>query len=389
MRPLCSLCLCGDYNFSTNVSPTENTEKPSGCLELHGYGWPGMINQTKSPGSNGAHLTLPYDALLVVSFGGPEGMDDVMPFLENVLRGRNVPRERMQVVAKHYELFDGISPINQQNRNLIAALERELKAKGPELPIYFGNRNWHPMLADTLKQMRADGIKQALAFVTSAYSSYSSCRQYLEDIERARESIGPDAPRVEKLRAFHNHPSFIEANVANVRAALEQIPEERRLATQLVFTAHSIPESMAINCDYAAQLEETSRLVAAALDTERWRLVFQSRSGSPTQPWLGPDVCEYLRELHAAGTRDVVVAPIGFVSDHMEIVYDLDTEALALCHELGLNMIRAATAGTHPAFVEMIRELIMERVYPETPRRALGSFGPRADCCAQGCCLLT
>lgn len=328
----------------------------------------------------------PYDALLVVSFGGPEGIDDVMPFLENVLRGRNVPRERLLVVARHYELFGGVSPINEQNRNLIRRLQEELKAKGPRLPIYFGNRNWHPMLADTLATMRADGIRRALAFVTSAYSSYSSCRQYLEDIERARHAVGPDAPRVEKLRAFHNHPGFIEANVGNGRQALEQIPEERRAATQVVFTAHSIPESMATNCDYVAQLEETSRLVAAGLGVEDCRLVFQSRSGSPLQPWLGPDVCEYLRELKGRGARDVVVAPIGFVSDHMEIVYDLDTEAMRLCRELGLNMIRAATVGTHPRFVEMIRELVMERIYPETPRRSMGSFGPRADHCAPDCC---
>jgi ferrochelatase len=345
-----------------------------------------MINQTRP--SSVKEST--YDALLVVSFGGPEGMDDVMPFLENVLRGRSVtlPRERMLAVAKHYELFGGVSPINQQNRNLIAALERELKAKGPHLPIYFGNRNWHPLLADTLARMRADGIRKALAFVTSAYSSYSSCRQYLDDIESARQTVGPAAPRVEKLRAFHNHPGFIEANVDSVRAALEQIPEERRATTQVVFTAHSIPEAMAVNCDYAAQLEETSRLVAVALGVEQWQLVFQSRSGSPSQPWLGPDVCEYLRGLHAAGKRDVVVAPIGFVSDHMEIVYDLDIEALTLCRELGMNMIRAATAGTHQRFVEMIRELIMERVDPETPRRAVGRFGPRADCCAPDCCSL-
>ncbi|HUS10608.1 MAG TPA: ferrochelatase [Pyrinomonadaceae bacterium] len=329
----------------------------------------------------------PYDALLVISFGGPEGMDDVMPFLENVLRGRNVPRERLLAVAKHYELFGGVSPINEQNRNLISALQQELKAKGPHLPIYFGNRNWHPMLADTLATMHADGIRRALALVTSAYSSYSSCRQYLEDIERARQAVGPDAPRVEKLRAFHNHPGFIEANVENVRKALEQIPEERRAATQLVFTAHSIPESMATNCDYVAQLDETSRLVAAGSGLEHWRLVFQSRSGPPSQPWLGPDVCEYLRELR--GARDVVVAPIGFVSDHMEIVYDLDTKAMRLCRKLGLNMIRGATAGTHPRFVEMIRELMMERVYPETPRRAVGRLGVPADRCATDCCSLS
>jgi ferrochelatase len=329
-----------------------------------------------------------FDALLVVSFGGPEGMDDVMPFLENVLRGRNVPRERMLAVAKHYELFDGVSPINEQNRKLIAALELELQTNGPHLPIYFGNRNWHPLLADTLEQMRADGITNALAFVTSAYSSYSSCRQYLEDIERARASVGAGAPRVEKLRPFFNHPGFIEANAENVQAALEQIGAACRGEAHVLFTAHSIPQSMANNCDYVLQLQETSRLVAAALDLKRWRLVFQSRSGSPTQPWLGPDVGEYLRELHDSGTRDVVIAPIGFVSDHMEIVYDLDTEALALCRELGLNMVRAATAGTHPKFVAMIRELIRERIEPGTPRRSLGNLGPRADTCAPGCCSL-
>lgn len=351
-------------------------------------------------------MTQNYDALLVVSFGGPEGMDDVMPFLENVLLGKNVPRERMLDVAKHYELFAGVSPINAQNRNLIAALEQELETHGPRLPIYFGNRNWHPMLADTLRTMRDDGVKNALAFVTSAYSSYSSCRQYLEDIERARESVGPDAPRIEKLRAFYNHPGFIEANVANARAALERIPEERRADTRIVFTAHSIPETMAQNCDYETQLQEAARLVFEGVATgagpvssgdgestitrkhkpRSYKLVFQSRSGSPSQPWLGPDVCDYLRELQSDGVRDTVVSPIGFVSDHMEIVYDLDTEALALCHELGLNMVRTATAGTHPAFVKMIRELILERIDPETPRRSLGVNGPRDDVCPPGCC---
>ena len=327
-----------------------------------------------------------YDALLVVSFGGPEGMEDVMPFLENVLRGRNVPRERLAGVAKHYELFGGVSPINGENRKLIAALNQELEAKGPRLPIYFGNRNWHPLLPDTLSKMRDDGVKNALAFVTSAYSSYSSCRQYLEGIDAARESIGPDAPHVEKLRAFYNHPGFIEANVANVRAALEQFPEARRSQAQIAFTAHSIPESMAKNCDYEAQLRETSRLIADSLDVKDWRLVFQSRSGSPAQPWLGPDVSDHLRELPQG--KDVVLAPIGFVSDHMEIIYDLDTEARTLCQELGLNMIRAATAGTHPAFVEMIRELILERIDPETPRRSLGVDGPRGDVCRPGCCMI-
>jgi ferrochelatase len=315
-------------------------------------------------------------------------MDEVMPFLENVLRGRNVPRERMIGVAKHYEMFGGVSPINGQNRKLIAALQQELETRGPQLPIYFGNRNWHPLLPDTLAKMRDDGVKQALGFVTSAYSSYSSCRQYLEDIERARKSIGPEAPRVEKLRAFYNHPGFIEANVSNTEAALAQLPVDRRAAAQLVFTAHSIPESMAQNCDYEAQLQETSRIIAEAVGSKKWRLVFQSRSGSPAQPWLGPDVCDYLRELHAGGSKDVVVTPVGFVSDHMEIIYDLDTKATAVCRELGLNMVRAATAGTHPAFIGMIRELILERIDPRTPRRALGSSGVRSDVCLPGCCSL-
>ena len=351
---------------------------------------------------------LSYDAVLLVSFGGPEGMDDVMPFLENVLRGRNVPRERLLNVAKHYELFGGVSPINEQNRRLILSLKEEFQTSGPRLPIYFGNRNWHPMLADTILEMRDAGVKNALAFVTSAYSSYSSCRQYLEDIERARESVGPGAPRIEKLRAFYNHPGFIDANVANVRAALEQIPEERRADTEVVFTAHSIPETMSRSCDYETQLQETSRLVfeglvdqpgpaahgtcepaiARAHGPRAYKLVFQSRSGSPSQPWLGPDVCDHIRELKSGGARDVVVAPIGFVSDHMEIVYDLDIEAAALCRELGINMVRAATAGTHPAFVRMIRELILERLEPGREKRFLGTLGPPKDVCNPDCCTM-
>ena len=328
-----------------------------------------------------------YDALLVVSFGGPEGMDDVMPFLENVLRGRNVPRERMLSVAHHYEMFGGVSPINQQNRNLIAALKEELETHGPNLPIYWGNRNWRPLLPDTLRQMAADGVQNALAFVTSAYSSYSSCRQYRENIANAQAAVGPAAPRVDKLRAFYNHPLFIEANVGHIRAAWSKLDKDARAEAQLVFTAHSIPESMAANCEYAAQLQEAGSLIAAALETDRWRLVYQSRSGSPAQPWLGPDINDYLRALHSKGTSHVVVAPIGFVSDHMEIVYDLDFEAQNLARELGLQMVRAATAGTHPAFVKMIRELIVERMYNEPPR-FVGSRGPVHDVCPADCCLL-
>lgn len=329
-----------------------------------------------------------YDAILIVSFGGPEGMDEVMPFLENVLRGKNVPRERMEAVAHHYELFGGVSPINAQNRQLIAALKAELAASGPRLPVYWGNRNWHPLLADTISEMAADGKRHALAFFTSAYSSYSGCRQYREDIERAQAEVGPTAPRVDKLRAFYNHPGFIEPNIENVRAALEQIPAERRAAAHIAFTAHSIPMTMAANCDYQAQLLETCRLITESLQHERWRLVFQSRSGPPAQAWLEPDICDYLSELKAAGTLDVVVAPVGFISDHMEILYDLDTEARALCDKINLNMVRAATVGTHPSFVRMIRELILERTQPDAPRRFLGQRGLVADVCAADCCLM-
>lgn len=328
-----------------------------------------------------------FDAILILSFGGPEGMDEVMPFLENVLRGRNVPRERMLEVAHHYEMFGGTSPINAQNRALIYALEKELAENGLRLPVYWGNRNWHPMLADTVRRMASDGIRNALCFVTSAYSSYSSCRQYMENIERARAEVGERAPRIEKLRVFYNHPGFIEANVEHVRAAFEQIPAERRLNAQLVFTAHSIPKTMADNSDYEAQLSEAARLVAEAAGHEKWRLVFQSRSGLPTQPWLEPDICDYLRELKDASASYLVVSPIGFISDHMEVLYDLDTEARALAEELGINMVRAATAGTHPSFIKMIRELVLERMDAGITPRFLGTCGVKACASPADCCL--
>ncbi len=330
-----------------------------------------------------------YDALLIVSFGGPEGMDEVMPFLENVLRGKNVPPERMRAVAHHYELFGGVSPINSQNRTLIAALEKELEARGPQLPIYWGNRNWQPMLSDTLRRMAEDGIKHALAFFTSAYSSYSGCRQYREDILRAQDAVGAGAPQIEKLRAFYNHPGFIEPNIENVREALNQIPEERRAHAQIAFTAHSIPLSMAMNCAYEAQLQETCRLISEGLGHKNWRLVFQSRSGPPSQPWLEPDICDYLTELKEAGKEDVVIAPVGFISDHMEVLYDLDTEARALCEKINLNMFRASTVGAHPVFIKMIRELILERMSPETTRRFLGTRGVSHDVCPADCCLMS
>jgi len=328
-----------------------------------------------------------YDAILVASFGGPESPEDVMPFLENVLRGKNVPRERMLEVAEHYYHFGGKSPINDQNRQLIAAIEAELDQHGPGLSIYWGNRNWHPMLTDTLRKMKADGVRRALAFVTSAYSSYSGCRQYREDIARAQELAGEGAPIVDKIRAFHNHPGFVEAVADRVRESLESIPQERREAAHLIYTAHSIPTAMAQGCDYEKQLKETGRLVAEKLGRKEWRLVYQSRSGPPSQPWLDPDILDCLREIKSlGGSSDVVIVPIGFVSDHMEIIFDLDTEAAELCTELGLHMERAKTVGTHPSFIRMIRQLICERIDDNNIRLALGVLGPRPDICASDCC---
>jgi len=327
-----------------------------------------------------------YDAILIVSFGGPEGRDEVIPFLENVLRGKNVPRERLLEVAEHYYHFDGVSPINQQCRALISALADELAEHGPQLPIYWGNRNWQPLLADALRKMKQDGVKRALALVTSVFSSYSGCRQYLEDIERARAEVGEGAPQVDKLRTFFNHPGFIDTMQDRVQTALDQIPKERHNATQIVFTAHSIPLAMASGCDYEKQLTEACRLVMEAFPAQSWRLVYQSRSGPPSQPWLEPDVCDYLRELHAGGKiTDVVLVPIGFISDHMEVLFDLDTEARQFCHEIGLNMVRAATAGTHPKFIGMLRELVMERT-SGAERRYLGTLGPSHDECPADCC---
>ena len=302
-----------------------------------------------------SNLVHKYDALLIVSFGGPEKREDVIPFLENVLRGRNVPRERMLEVAEHYYHFDGRSPINDQNRALIEALRPVVN-----MPVYWGNRNWHPMLADTMRQMADDGIKQAVAFVTSAFGSYSGCRQYIEDIERARGEL-----KIDKIRPFSGHPKFIEAMTDRVRAALKELPRG-----QLVFTAHSVPVSMAESSPYVRELSRACAAVAQGVGRETWKLAYQSRSGPPTQPWLEPDIGAYLRELRS----DVVIAPIGFLSDHMEVLYDLDTEARALCDEMGVKMVRAETVGTHPAMIEMIAEMVnLEHDQDHAP-------------CTEGCC---
>ncbi len=329
----------------------------------------------------------PFDSILIVSFGGPEGPDDVMPFLENVLRGKPVPRERMLEVAEHYQHFGGVSPINEQNRELIEALRTELDSVGIDLPIYWGNRNWHPLLSNTLEEMRRDGRQRAIAYFTSMFSCYSGCRQYRENIMDAQEQLGENAPAVELVRKGFNHPLFIETQVDLVRQAFEKIDEPQRKSAKLLFTAHSIPMSMADNSRYVLQLNEASRLVAEELQHENWELVFQSRSGPPQQPWLEPDVCDRIQELHAQGTHSVVLAPIGFVSDHMEVLFDLDTEAKDLCEKLGIGFSRAATPGTHPSFVGMVRDLLQERIEGRSDRPALGALGPSHDVCPVDCCL--
>ncbi len=289
-----------------------------------------------------------FDAFLLVSFGGPEKHDDVIPFLENVLRGRNVPRERMLAVAEHYYHFDGRSPINDQNRALMAELQKVLK-----LPIYWGNRNWHPMLADTIRQMRDDGVKRAVAFATSAFGSYSGCRQYQENIAAALAAVAAEdpskpMPEIVKIRPFSGHPLFVEAMADRVRTALTQLPDAR-----IIFTAHSIPDAMADASPYVQELQAASKKVAGAVGVSDWTLAYQSRSGPPTQPWLEPDIADELKRKPG----DVVIAPIGFLSDHMEVMYDLDVEARELCDELGIHMVRAGTVETHPAMIRMIAEL--------------------------------
>jgi protoporphyrin/coproporphyrin ferrochelatase len=330
-----------------------------------------------------------YDAVLVLGFGGPERPDDVMPFLENVVRGRSVPRERLLSVAEHYQHMGGKSPINDQCRALIAALTEELSTHGHALPIYWGNRNWHPLLEDTVREMRDAGVRRAAVYVTSAFSSYSGCRQYREDIDKARAAVGEGAPELDKLRVFYNHPRFVEAVGERVGEALGALPESLRGQARLVFTAHSIPLAMAAGCDYVAQLREIGGVVAGRFGRQEFDLVFQSRSGPPQVPWLEPDVCDHLRALATRGVREVVLVPLGFVSDHMEVVWDLDHEAKEVADQLGVQLVRAATVGVHPSFVTMIRELIEERGDGAAPPLTVSGSTPRPDTCAPGCCAYT
>ena len=342
----------------------------------------------------------PYDALLLVSFGGPEKPEDVVPFLENVTRGRGIPRERLEEVGEHYFLFGGRSPINDQNRAFIAAVEEDFRTSGLDLPVYWGNRNWDPYLADTLRRMKDDGVARAACLVTSAYSSYSGCRQYRENLYDAVAEVGEGAPRLDRLRHYFNHPGFVEAMVDATLSALAELGDDVRHDAHVLFVTHSVPTAM-----NAASGPEGGAYVAQHLSVadeigDRVRqetghryasdLVFCSRSGAPHVPWLEPDVNDRMEELAEGGVRAVVVVPIGFVSDHMEVIYDLDTEAAATAEKLGMQLVRAATAGVDPRFVSMVRDLLLERAAVErgedVTRASVGALEPSWDVCPPGCC---
>jgi ferrochelatase len=342
----------------------------------------------------------PYDALLLVSFGGPEKPEDVVPFLENVTRGRGIPRERLEEVGEHYFLFGGRSPINDQNRELLAAIEEDLRSAGIDIPVYWGNRNWDPYLADTLRQMRDDGVTRAACLVTSAYSSYSGCRQYRENLYDAVTEVGEGAPQLDRLRHYFNHPGFVEANVDATLAALAELPAPVRHDAHLLFVTHSIPVSMNEASGpeggyYVAQHTSVMEEIVERVRQETGHryaaeLVYCSRSGPPHVPWLEPDVNDRMEQLKAVGADGVVVVPIGFVSDHMEVIYDLDTEAAETAEKLGLRFARAATAGVDPRFVAMVRDLLVERSQVErgleVRRAAVGARPPSWDRCPPGCC---
>ncbi|MEU3187562.1 ferrochelatase [Streptomyces sp. NPDC006923] len=352
--------------------------------------------------------TSPYDALLLLSFGGPEGPDDVVPFLENVTRGRGIPKERLKEVGKHYFLFGGVSPINEQNRALLDALRKDFAEHGVNLPVYWGNRNWAPYLTDTLREMTNDGRRRIAVLATSAYASYSGCRQYRENLADALATLtaeGLELPRVDKLRHYFNHPGFVRPMTESVLASLADLPEDVRAGAHLAFTTHSIPETAADTSGpveahgeggaYVAEHLDVARVIAEAVREETgvaypWRLVYQSRSGAPHIPWLEPDICDHLETLHGEGVPAVVMVPIGFVSDHMEVLYDLDTEATAKAADLGLPVRRSATVGADPRFAAAVRDLVLERAATERGRAvercALGALGPSHDLCPAGCC---
>ncbi len=334
-----------------------------------------------------SHAKLPYEAILVISFGGPEKMEDVMPFLRRVVRGKPVPQERLEEVASHYYHFGGVSPINSQCRELIAAMQDRLRLRSWSLPIYWGNRNWHPFLEDTVRQMAEDGVARAVAVITSAYSSYSSCRQYLENIATARNLVGPRAPQIDRIRPYFNHPAFIDAWTDRLSEARRALPDHHACRPYLVFTAHSIPLAMARNCDYQIQLNDVATTLASRIGMTNWSLVYQSRSGPPDQAWLEPDVCDFVRtQLAEQEVTHLIAAPIGFLSDHIEVLYDLDVELKTLCDQIGITLIRAQTIGAHPRFVEGLLDLVEERLGLRADRPVIGTLPPRPLDCPTDCC---
>ena len=319
-----------------------------------------------------------YDAFLLLSFGGPETHDEVMPFLRRVSAGRGIPDERLQAVAEHYYAAGGASPLNARCRELLSALGQGTPALS--LPLYWGNRNWHPLLEDTLAQMRDDGARRALAFVTSAYGGYSSCSQYLDEIAAARSKVGAGAPQVDKLRLFYNHPAWVAAWAKSASKALASLDTSD---ATVLFSAHSIPLAAARTSPYEHHMNETARLVAEAAGVWRWQLVWQSRSGRPGQPWLGPDVCEVIE---AERPPAVAVVPIGFVLENMEVVHDLDVDAARAAGKVGTRFVRADCVSGYPEFAGMVKDLVHERLDPTAPRPALGEDGPWADNCPAGHC---
>jgi ferrochelatase len=354
---------------------------------------------TEAASSGPEHVETPveYDAILLASFGGPEGQDDVIPFLRNVTRGRGIPEERLEEVAHHYRAFGGISPINEQNRQLKVALERELSRRGIDLPVLWGNRNWEPYISDAITEAKDQGLTKLIAIGTSAYSSYSSCRQYREDYARALDETGLAGEiQIDKVRQFFDHPGFVQPFIDGVREALAEV-ENRGVSgaeTRVLFSTHSIPTADAEksgpqgNAYQQQHLAVAEVIMAAAESDVEWDLVYQSRSGPPTQPWLEPDINDRMREVAESGTKAVIIVPLGFVSDHMEVKWDLDTEAMETAEELGIFATRVPTPGIHPDYVTGLVDLVLERVNgtPTADRPALTNLGPWYDVCRPGCC---
>jgi ferrochelatase len=303
-----------------------------------------------------------YDAVLLIGFGGPTSMEEVRPFLDNVLRGRPLPPERIEAVVHHYEIIGGKSPFNELTFRQARALEAQLRAEGLALPVYVGMRTWTPYVQDTLQRMAADGVRRAVGIIMAPHQTDASWGRYERAVSAAREGLGAAAPDIDYVDEWHAHPLFIEAVSGNVGAALQQIPSERRAAAALVFTAHSVPTAMAAASPYVRQITESARLVAERIGHPQWMLAYQSRSGNPSEPWLEPDINEVVRQRARAGGRDAVVAPIGFVCDHVEVLYDLDIETRRIAQALGLNFVRPATVNDHPAFIRMLADVVRRRI---------------------------